>query len=279
MKQKYLIGALAVLVAVFCLSLFLVLHESSATPAEPLPETTAAPSPEPTPEPTPEPLEIYEYDEDSLRNLYRELQEDKEINPDVRALLCFQSGLIHAPVLQSSDVNEYLYKNWKTGEYLSYGSITMEPENDLTRDDQNSIIYGHYIYEFRNPDRTLVFTPLAELMKESAWEPNRYVSLITPDEVRYYEIAAVFECPLDSVDGYQFTRQGFEYNLLSYTPEYMVTYRENVRSHAYYDTGVEFDADDRFLTMQTCIEGNNNAREIVLCRELKRVPAFEHTEE
>ena len=197
----------------------------------------------------------------------------------MQALLCFQSGLIHTPVLQSDDVNHYLYRDWKTGEYLSYGSIVMDPENDLSHDDQNTIIYGHYIYESRNPDRTLAFTPLAELMKEENWEANRYVSLITGEEVRYYEIAAVYACPLDSADGYQYAREGFEYNLLSYTKEYMTRYRENIRSCEYYHTGVEFDGNDRFLSLQTCIEGTDSSREIVLCWELKRVPQSEHTEE
>ena len=263
LRYAILLCVLAVLDAV----LLLLLLKPAEKPAEPLPEGNT----EPSAEPTPEPLEIYEYDEAALQDLRRELQEDREINPDVSALLCFQSGLIHAPVLQSADVNEYLYKDWKTGEYLSYGSITLEPENDLTRDDQNTIIYGHYIYEFRNPDRTLVFTPLAELMNEENWEPNRYVSLVTGQDIRYYEVVSVFECPLETIDGYQYTREGFEYNLLSYTKEYMTQYKANIRTYEYYDTGVDFDETDHFITLQTCIEGNNDSRQIVLCRELKRI--------
>lgn len=275
MKRYQRYGILLCVLAVLDAFLLTLLFHPAKRPAEPLPEVSTEPSAEPAAEPTAEPLEIYEYDTAALKNLHQELLEDRTINPDVQALLCFQSGLIHSPVLQSTDVNEYLYKDWKTGEYLSYGSITLEPENDLTRDDQNTIIYGHYIYEFRNPDRTLAFTPLAELMKQENWEPNRYVSLVTGQDVRYYEIAAVFECPLESADGYQFTREGFEYNLLSYTKEYMAQYRENIKAHAYYDTGVEFDETDHFMSLQTCIEGNNNSREIVLCRELKRIPLEE----
>ncbi len=267
MKRNLRFAILLCVLAVLDAVLLFLLLKPAEKPAEPLPEGNT----EPSAEPTPEPLEIYEYDEAALQDLRRELQEDREINPDVQALLCFQSGLIHAPVLQSADVNEYLYKDWKTGEYLSYGSITLEPENDLTRDDQNTIIYGHYIYEFRNPDRTLVFTPLAKLMNEENWEPNRYVSLVTGRDIRYCEVVSVFECPLETIDGYQYTREGFEYNLLSYTKEYMAQYKANIKTYEYYDTGVEFDETDHFITLQTCIEGNNDSRQIVLCRELKRV--------
>ncbi|MBQ1438515.1 MAG: class B sortase [Solobacterium sp.] len=263
LKYAIVLCMLAVLDAVL---LFLLLKPAEK-PAEPLPEVTA----EPSPTPTAEPLEVYEYDSASLQKLRAELQEDQGINPDVRALLCFQSGLIHAPVLQSTDVNEYLYKDWKTGEYLSYGSITLEPENDLMRDDQNTIIYGHYIYEFRNPDRTLAFTPLAELMDQKNWEPNRYLSLVTEQDIRYCEVVSVFECPLETVDGYQYTMEGFEYNLMSYTKEYMAQYKANIKAHEYYDTGVDFDETDHFITLQTCIEGNNDSRQIILCREVERI--------
>lgn len=264
-----LLAVLLVLLVISLYALFSTPH-TEATAASPDP----VPSPEPTEEPTPA-LEEYEYDAETLRALSSELREDITINPDVKALLCFESGLIHTPVLQSADVNEYLYKDWQTGEYLSYGSIVLEPENDLSRDDQNTIIYGHYIYEFRNADRTLAFTPLAVLMKEEALEENRYVSLISADDVRYYEIAAVFECPLETYEGYQYAPEGLEYNLLAYDRDYMELYRKRIAEKEYYSTGVEFDETDRFLSLQTCIEGKADSREIVLCRELKRTALTE----
>ncbi len=273
-KKRFRIwaGILAVLLVLLTVSLYALFRTPRTE--EPAAVPDPVPSAEPSEEPVPEPEE-YEYDAETLRALSAELAEDTGINPDVKALLCFESGLIHTPVLQSADVNEYLYKDWQTGEYLSYGSIVLEPENDLSRDDQNTIIYGHYIYEFRNPDRTLAFTPLALLMKEEALEENRYVSLITADDVRYYEIAAVFECPLETYEGYQVAPAGLEYNLLSYDKDYMDLYRERIAEHEYYSTGIEFDETDRFLSLQTCIEGKPDSREIVLCRELKRTSLTE----
>ena len=263
---------LAVLLVLFGVSLYALLNGPQRP--EPGPEEIPVSSAEPAEEPVPE-LEEYEYDTETLRALSAELAEDTGINPDVKALLCFESGLIHTPVLQSADVNEYLYKDWQTGEYLSYGSIVLEPENDLSRDDQNTIIYGHYIYEFRNADRTLAFTPLAVLMKEEALEENRYVSLITADDVRYYEIAAVFECPLETYEGYQYAPEGLEYNLLAYDKDYVELYRKRIAEYEYYPTGIAFDETDRFLSLQTCIEGKADSREIVLCRELKRTALTE----
>ncbi len=234
-------------------------------------ETESVSTPEPTTEPVKEKKE-YELDDEVLTDLRSELADDQNINSDVKCLLHFNSGLVHDPVLQTSDENYYLYKDWQTGEYLSYGSIVLDSRNHLSEDEMNTIIYGHYIYEFRNNDRTLVFTPLAQLMQEENLAANRYVSLVLPDEVRYYEIAAVYECPLETIDGVQYALYGLEYNLLNYDAEYMKLYQENIDKYKYYNIDCKFDENDRFLTLQTCIEGNDGSREIVLCRELGRTP-------
>ena len=96
---------------------------------------------------------------------------------------------------------------------------------------------------------------------------------MTDHEIRYYEICAVYDCPLQTMeDGSQFCYDGLEYNLLSYSEDYFAGYKENIKKHEYFSTGVEYSASDRFLTLQTCIENHHESREIVLCRELDRVP-------
>jgi SrtB family sortase len=240
-------------------------------------DMTPKPSAEPeeTKEPekeTAKPAEGYKLDEGTIASLREELRNDKAINGDVKCILHFNSGLVHDPVLQSDNENYYLYLNWQTKEYQSYGSIVLDSRNSIDAMEQNTIIYGHYIYEFRNPDRTLVFTPLAQLTSYEVWQANRYVSVVTDHEIRYYEICAVYDCPLQTMeDGSQFCYDGLEYNLLSYSEDYFAGYKENIKQHEYYSTGVEYSASDRFLTLQTCIENHHESREIVLCRELDRI--------
>ena len=90
--------------------------------------------------------------------------------------------------------------------------------------------------------------------------------------VRYYEVANVFEAPLEEIDGVQYSMYGLEYNLLEYDPDYLSLYRENINRYEYFDSGIEITEDDRLLTLQTCIENQHESREIVLCRELERKP-------
>ena len=270
--QKILIGLAAVLAVLLCIGIF-TRHKEPVQEAEPEPAVTEEPVI--VPEETPEPPKEYELTAEELEQLRNELKEDQAVNSDVVCLIHFKSGLVHAPVLQSQDVNYYLYRDWKTHEYLSYGSIVLDPVNDLKQDEKNTILYGHYIYESRNPDRTLVFTPLAQLMRKEEYEGNKYLCLITEDEVRYYETAAVFDCPLETYEGAQYTIYGLEYNLPYYTKEYIELYRKNIAEHEYYPTGVAFDENDYLLTLQTCIEGVPESREIVVCRELERRPVIE----
>ena len=232
------------------------------------PETV---TPEPTVEPTPEPKEEYELSEEELTSFREELEEEQAVNVDVKALLHFKSGLIHKPVVQGETEDYYLYRDWKTHEYLSYGSITLDSRNNLSEPEQNTIIYGHYVYPSKNPDRTLAFSSLDFLKDPNIYEENKYVSLILKDEIRYYEIASVYEAPLETVDGVQYCMYGIEYNLLEYDEEYMELYKSNIKRYEYFSTGVELSTEDKLLTLQTCIENQHESREIVLLRELKRV--------
>ena len=272
-QNKWIWIGLAVLtvVVIAAATVFLLKKPKTETP-----ETDPVPSAEPTTEPateeTPAAVAEYELRVEELSALQQELIEDQAINGDVKAILHFNSGLVHDPVLQTTTEDYYLYRDWKTHADLSYGSIVMDSRNDLSKDEQNTIIYGHYIYEYRNPDRTLVFTPLSTMVDKTVYEKNRYVSLILNDEVRYYEVVSVFEAPLEEIDGVQYSMYGLEYNLLEYDPDYMSLYRENINRYEYFDTGIEIADDDHLLTLQTCIENQHESREIVLCRELERKP-------
>lgn len=209
--------------------------------------------------------------DEQARTLYAEYEEDHAINEDVVGILYFQSELIHQPVVQGETNDTYLRTDWKTGEYQSYGSIFLDYVNDITADEENTIIYGHYVYLSRNADRTLAFTPLALLRDEANYEANKELVLVTADNIRYYEIYAVYDCPLVTEDGYQYTVEELQYNLVTYDPDYFNTYLAAIKENELYDTGeTGLTNSDRLLTLQTCIEGNDQARQIVLCREVAR---------
>jgi len=222
----------------------------------------------PTPEPTPKP--DYMYEEEELETLYSEFKACVEKNEDVKAYIIFQNGLVDTqPVLQGDDNDYYLYHNWETGEDQTYGSLMLDVNNNITGMDQNTIIYGHYIYLSRDLPRNLVFTPLADLMDEANYENNKYLALISEGIIRYYVIARVYACPIvDGGEGYQVTDDRYQYNLTSYDDEYFQEYLAAIEEAEYYDIDVELSSSDRLLTLQTCIEDHDELREIVVCKQI-----------
>lgn len=233
-------------------------------------ETTVEPTDEV--EVVEEVVEPYFLEETTIVELKDELKKDQEINEDVKAILHFNNGLIHQPVLyDANDLNKYLYCNWETGEYLNYGSITLDTDNDVENNEyMNLILYGHYCYEVADATRKAVFTPLALLMEEENYEDNKYVSLFVNDEIRYYEVGCVYELPTIQVEGIDATPEDLRFSDVYYDEEYFDTYMKAMKEHEYYDTGVEFEYGDHLLTLETCIENNKPCREIVVCKELGR---------
>lgn len=217
------------------------------------------------------PLPEYRYDEQTVALLKTELQNDQEINADVCGLLVFQSGLIHAPVLQGNDNDGYLYHDWQTGNASTRGSIMLDFRNHADFQDDNSIIYGHYVYHRASLDRTLVFTPLEQLLHAENYTANQYLAIITETAVHYYQIKLVYACRLVYDQGAQVAPEELPFNDLSYSEMEFDNYIQAAKAVQYYDTGEAVVYGKRLLTLQTCVEFEPDIREIVLCQEVETV--------
>ena len=252
------------LLVLFLLGLLWVFFGPKKVVEEPIP------TPTPTIAPTPKPA--HQLDEELLKEKYDLLKKDEEINSEVKGLLFFESGILEQPVLQSGDNVKYLEINWEDMQYRSYGSAFMDFRNDLTIDDQNTIVYGHYVYQRRSPDdRTLMFTPLALLREEENYEDNKYIVLVTDEDIRYYEITYVYDCPLVQTEYGDLARDDLQFNMIDYDEEYFKTYINSINDVELYDTGLELEYEDKFLSLQTCIEFHEESRQIIVCREIERI--------
>lgn len=188
-----------------------------------------------------------------------------QLNDDFVGLLKFNSGLIELPIVQGESNDTYLRKNFKTKDYDEIGTPFLDVNNNLT--DQNLIIYGHYVYPEIDDTGTLAFTPLSQLLTEEGYKKNKTVKLYLKDEIRTYEIVAVYYCPVNEDE--EIADDGLLYYWTNFDEDYFEVYKENVLANALYDTGVDFSFEDSFLTLQTCVENHNELREIVLLKEIK----------
>jgi len=201
---------------------------------------------------------------------------NKAINSDYVGQLVFESGLINLPVVQGTDNNTYFRKNWETMSHDEEGSIFMDYRNEP--DDQNTIIYGHYVYpsyEIDNLGRKKalgdrMFTPLSKLVDETNYKANKYVDLYLENEVIRYEVAVVYYCEMDPENNYDTPVENMYYMITNYDEEYFETYKKTIYEKALYDTGVDIKYDDKLLTLQTCVENHDELLEIVVCKEISR---------
>ena len=198
-----------------------------------------------------------------------------EINSDYIGQLVFDSEIINEPIVQDAK-DSYLRKNWITNEYDIQGTCYLDCRNSLS--DDNLIIYGHYTeagftdYKGYDPDKRPMFSNLDLLLSEDNYEANRYLSLYLKDEVRRYEVVTVFYCPLDkdeSTGQYVYVQDGYEYYLTSYTEESFAKYLKTIYRVQRYFTDADLDISDKLLTLQTCVAGREDLREIVLCRQIE----------
>lgn len=194
----------------------------------------------------------------------------KEINEDYTGTVFFANGLVEQPFVQGSDNSEYLRLNWQNGQYDEAGTVFMDYENAM--DDQNIILYGHYAYPSYDPSRTMMFTPLSKLLDEANYSTNAVVYMLCENEIREYRVAAVYLADLSCDDSACYSPDELQYNKTSYTEDYFSVYKTAVNERKLYETGVDFNNDDRLLTLQTCVENRNDEREIVICKQVDTYP-------
>lgn len=218
--------------------------------------------------------EIREKTENELLEFYeskRQLIEDNyNINDDYQGQFIFESGIIDEGVVQTYDNDFYLRKDWVSKEYSAMGSIIMDYECDLS--DRNITLYGHMRMDYElKKGETDKFTPLKKLLNEKDYKKNRYAYFISKGEIRKYLVADVFLLDLEKEGDYYYTPMNMEYYLTEFDPLYFVAYKENIKNIHAYDTGVSYSSSDNLLTLQTCVEGKEDSREIVILKEIARL--------
>jgi len=239
----------------------------------------------------------------TLEKYRKTYQENKAINPDYVGEIVFDSGLIEVPFVQAKSVYKedgtmyefytedgrlvqdpenytgndvYIWTYWATGEY-DYndhgGSTFMDYRNELS--DQNLIIYGHHFSVWNDEERIKAFTPLEKLLEKENYAENRFVDLALGNEVRRYEIAAVYQFDATKEEHFtdlQYWRTNYNYDDYhdnAYDSEYYANYIKAVKKAQLYDTGVSWTTDDKTLTLQTCIGGHaGELFEIIVLKQI-----------
>lgn len=218
---------------------------------------------------------------------YQETWQSKyAINSDYVGDLVFVSGLIAQPIVQyidEADITQGYYKylrtNWETMEDDEEGTVFVDPYSDIDSS-MNITIYGHYVYEEYDSTRTHMFTPLAELLDEENYSENCIFYILLEDEIRVYQIAHVYIAQLysSSGDSYDMLDDGMYYMFADWEEDELEYFLEQISLIEQYDTGVEISYGDKWVTLQTCVDGRDDQREIVIAKEIAVISVGETTD-
>ena len=154
----------------------------------------------------------------------------------------------------------------------SFGQDFMDGETTVDENyvpqDQNTIIYGHYVYPSKYGVDYLKFTPLHKFKDMENFEDYDTFTLTFNGQQRTYQVAHAF-----TYDKALFTNRQDSPLALNYSDEELAAYMDKIDTvyGDYLDTDVVIGPEDNFATLQTCVENRDDQLFFVIAKEINRV--------
>lgn len=192
---------------------------------------------------------------DKILKQYAALYEENE---DIAGWLSIEGMKIDYPVMQSEDDEYYLYRDFYR-KHSKYGSLYVKGRADLGAG-TNFIIYGH------NMKDGSMFGDLELYLDKSFYKEHPAISFDTLYEERIYDIIAVFRTQVyDAGDDVFRYYQFYDAD----TQEEFDDFYDNIKELSLYETGVEAQFGDTFLTLSTCSYHVEDGRFVVVAKRRK----------
>lgn len=176
----------------------------------------------------------------------------EEVNQDIYAWINVPGTVIDYPVLQHPEEMDYYLEYNMDGTKGYPGCIYTQRMNGKEWNDPNTVLYGH------NMKNGTMFAGLHKFEDETFFEENRYIYIYTEDgRILIYEIFAAYvsgnEHLLMSYDIY--TDTGFQ--------SYLDSISDHTGTGCHFLTEKELTAEDKIITLSTCISGQATKRYLV----------------
>lgn len=199
---------------------------------------------EPTEAPTPEPVV----------NPYANLFEQNE---DMIAWIQIDDTKIDLPIVQTpEDEDKYLLLDFE-GNYNVNGTLLMDTDSDASKPSTNIIVHGH------NMKSGEMFGDLDLYADETYAKEHEIITVFYQGVKKEYQVMSTFYSQV-----YKKTDTVFKfYKFFEATNlEEFNDYYENCKQLALFDTGVEAEFGDEFLTLSTCAYQVENGRFVVVAK-------------
>ena len=184
-------------------------------------------------------------------------------NPDFKGWVRISNTKIDNPIYQTSNNTYYLDHNQKKKKSV-YGALYFDYKNKITEEetDCNLVVYGH---EMKNGS---MFGELKKLRNLNFYKENPTVEFSTLYRDSYYKIYAIFVLNADKKDD-----NGYVYNI--YRKKFLDSYdfdkwTREAKERSLIETNVDVTYGDNILTLVTCSNDFENARLVVMAREVRQ---------
>jgi len=168
---------------------------------------------------------------------------------------------IDYPVMQTLEDENYYLKRDFYGNEDKAGCLLLDTDSSLdAKGTTNQIIHGH------NMKTGIMFGELDLYKEEEYCKEHNQIQLYTQNDKRVYEVIAVFRSQV-----YYSTDVVFKYyNFFEAdTEQEFQDFYDNIKSLSLYDTGVEAEFGDRFITLSTCAYHVEDGRFVVVGKEVE----------
>ena len=245
-KQKIIAIVVILLVLIIIAVVFLATRNTNkGTPQAEIAESTEAV----TESDTAAEETDFDYDYDMKLDMNK-VKEAHDKNPDVKGWVYIDGTNVDYPVVQGKDNDEYMYKDWETGNSNHEGSIFDDYRSEIL-ECENTLIYGH------NMKDGSMFANIKKYKDEDWGKDHLYVELATLDKRYLCEVFSV-----NVINGLQ--GADFEYwNYIDMDPTRFSEFMNKIQTSAtvwYGDDGVNAipEYGDKVLTLQTCENGTDD---------------------
>lgn len=201
--------------------------------------------------------------EEKVPNPYADLFEENE---DMAAWLSIEGTIIDYPVMQRATDEEYYLERDFYGNPDKAGCLILDHDSSPVEPvSTNLIIHGH------NMKAGTMFGGLQKYESEEYAGKHKYITLCTREKEHNYEVIAAFYSQV-----YYETDLVFKYyNFFEAdTKEEFLYFYDNIKKLALYDTGVEAEFGDSFLTLSTCSYQVEDGRFVVVAKEIEEGPSY-----
>lgn len=183
-------------------------------------------------------------------------------NRDFKGWISISGTKVDNPIYQTDNNDYYLAHNQQKKKSV-YGALFFDCENEITKEqtDKNLIIYGH---QMKNGS---MFGTLKKFKSLSFYKQNPIIKFSTLYKNSTYKIYAVFV--MNSVKS---DDNGYIYNISRnkfINDEDFYSWRDEAYQRSIINTNVDVEPQDNIITLVTCESDFENARLIIMARELR----------